>query len=31
MFADNFERFAGDVSAEVAAAGPASGVSVSRA
>ena len=30
MFAENFERFAGDVSAEVAAAGPASGVSVSR-
>ena len=30
MFAENFERFTGDVSAEVAAAGPASGVSVSR-
>ena len=30
MFAENFERFTGDVSAEVAAAGPASRVSVSR-
>ena len=31
MFAENFERFSGDVPAEVAAAGPAGGVPVSRA
>ena len=31
MFAENFERFAGDVPAEVAAAGPAGAVPVSRA